>query len=134
MYKDRVARKVQYAAAKHAHLALQQSFTAYGAELERVEIFKYLGGLLAYNDNDAQAVRGNLKKVGGVWARLSRMIRAENASPPCVLHILQSNRAINATVWKQDMEFVTGEFEVFGRVSFEGHLAYGRQEAKEASG
>ncbi len=31
------------------------------------------------------------------------------------------------------MEFVTGEFEVFGRISFEGHLAYGRQEAKEAS-
>jgi hypothetical protein len=32
------------------------------------------------------------------------------------------------------MELVTGEFEVFGRVSFEGHLAFGRQEAKEASG
>jgi hypothetical protein len=58
MCKDRVARKVQYAAAKHAHLALQQSFTAYSAELERVEVFKYLGRLLAYNDNDAQAVRG----------------------------------------------------------------------------
>jgi hypothetical protein len=51
-----------------------------------------------------------------------------------VQHILQSNRAINTTVWKQDMEFVTGEFEVFGRVSFEGRLAYGRQEAKDASG
>ena len=53
--------------------------------------------------------------------------------PPCVRHILQSNRAIDTTVWKRDMEFVTGEFEVFGRVSSESRLAYGRQEAKEAS-
>ena len=73
---DRVARKVQYAAAERAHTALQQAFTAYGAELERVEVFKYLGRLLAYDDNDAQAVRGNLKKARGVWARLSRTIRA----------------------------------------------------------
>jgi hypothetical protein len=81
MCKDRVARKVQYAAAQRAHKALQQTFTAYGAELERVEVFKYLGRLLAYDDNDARAVRGNLKKVRGVWAILSRTIRAENASP-----------------------------------------------------
>jgi hypothetical protein len=37
--------------------------------------------LLAYDNNDAQAVRGNLKKAHGVWARLSHMIRAENSSP-----------------------------------------------------
>jgi hypothetical protein len=68
-------------AAKRAHLALQQLFTAYSDELERVEVFKYLGRLLAYNNNDTQAVRGNIKKAQGVWARLSRMIRSENASP-----------------------------------------------------
>jgi hypothetical protein len=61
MCKDRVARKVQYAPAEHAHKALQQTFMAYGAELERVEVFKYLDRLLAYDNNDAQAVRGNLK-------------------------------------------------------------------------
>jgi hypothetical protein len=55
-----VARKVQYAAAKRTHLALQQAFTAYGDELERVEELKYLGRLLAYDDNDARAVRGNI--------------------------------------------------------------------------
>jgi hypothetical protein len=81
MCKDGVARKVQYAAAERAHLALQQTFRAYGAELERVEVFKYLGRLFAYDDNDAQAVQGNLKKVQSVWARLSCTIRAENASP-----------------------------------------------------
>ncbi len=44
-------------------------------------MFKYLGRLLAYDNNDTWAVRGNLKKARGIWARLSRTIRAENASP-----------------------------------------------------
>jgi hypothetical protein len=56
-------------------------FTTYGKELERVENFKYLGRLLAYDDNDAQAVRGNLKRACAIWSRLSRTIRTENASP-----------------------------------------------------
>jgi hypothetical protein len=81
MCEDGVARKVQYAAAECAHLALQQSFTVYGDELERVEIFKYLGRLLAYNNNDARAVRGNLRKMRGVWARPSRTIRSELHPP-----------------------------------------------------
>jgi hypothetical protein len=81
MCKDGVARKVQYEAVKHAHLALQQLFTAYGDELERVEELKYLDRLLAYDDNDAWAVRGNIKKARGIWGRLSHMIRSENASP-----------------------------------------------------
>jgi hypothetical protein len=81
MCKGGVAWKVQYAAAERAPKALQQMFKAYGAELERVEVFKYLGRLLAYDNNDAQAVRRNLKKAHGIWARLSCMIRAENASP-----------------------------------------------------
>jgi hypothetical protein len=46
-----------------------------------VEVFKYLGRLLAYNNNDAQAVRGNLKKARAVWLRLSCTIRSENESP-----------------------------------------------------
>jgi hypothetical protein len=79
--KDGVARKAQHAAAERAHLALRQMFTAYGKELERVEVFKYLGRLLAYDNNDTQAVKNNLKKVRIVWARLSHTIRAENASP-----------------------------------------------------
>jgi hypothetical protein len=80
--KDGVARKAQHAAVERMHLALLQMFTAYSEELERVEVFKYLGRLLAYNDNDTQAERNNLKKAQGVWARLSRTIRAESASPP----------------------------------------------------
>jgi hypothetical protein len=79
--KDRVARKAQHAAAEHAHLALRQTFTAYGEELERVEVFNYLGRLLAYNYIDTHAVREYLKKARSIWARLSRTIMAKNASP-----------------------------------------------------
>jgi hypothetical protein len=79
--KDVVARKIQHAAAERMHLSLQHTFTAYGEGLERVEVFKYLGCSLAYDDNNNQAMRGKLKKARGVWARLSRTIRAENASP-----------------------------------------------------
>jgi hypothetical protein len=46
-----------------------------------VEVFKYLGRLLAYDDNDSQAMRANLKKAHKSWARVSRVLRAENASP-----------------------------------------------------
>jgi hypothetical protein len=60
--KDGVVRKVQHAAAECVHLALQNTFTLYGKGLERVEVFKYPGFLLAYNNNDSQAVHGNLKK------------------------------------------------------------------------
>jgi hypothetical protein len=43
--------------------ALEHSFTAYGEELERVEVLKYLGKLIAYYDDaDTQAMRSNLSK------------------------------------------------------------------------
>ncbi len=74
-------RKAQHAAAECAYSALQHTFTAYGAELEKVEVFKYLGRLLAYADNDTRAVWVNLKKAHSIWARLSCTIRAENAPP-----------------------------------------------------
>ena len=56
-------RKKQHEAAEAARVALTRTFMAYGEDLERVEVFKYLGRLLAYNDNDSQAMRSNLKKV-----------------------------------------------------------------------
>jgi hypothetical protein len=57
--------------------ALERSFTAYGEELERVEVFKYLGWLIAYDDADTQAMWSNLRKARGCWARV---LRAENAT------------------------------------------------------
>lgn len=63
MYKDGATRKEQHAVAECAHFTLKQIFTAHGVELERVEVIKYLGRVLAYKDNDTRAVRGNIKKV-----------------------------------------------------------------------
>ena len=46
------ARQVQHEAAATSMQALEAQFTAYDTELERVEVFKYLGRLLAFIDND----------------------------------------------------------------------------------
>ena len=55
-------RREQKQAAVESGLSLEVVFTAYGEQLERVDVFKYLGRLLAMDDNDMQAVRSNLKK------------------------------------------------------------------------
>ena len=43
-------------------LALCQQFTVHGDVLECVEVFKYLGRLLAQDDDDIQAIRAQLRK------------------------------------------------------------------------
>jgi hypothetical protein len=64
-------KKVQHETAETARVALAQSSMAYGDELERVEFFKYLGRLLAYDNNDTQAMQGNLKKACKSWGQVS---------------------------------------------------------------
>jgi hypothetical protein len=81
LYQNGWDKKVQHEAAETTRVALAQSFMAYGDELERVEVFKYLGWLLAYDDNDTQAMQGNLKKARKSWGQVSCILRAENASP-----------------------------------------------------
>ncbi len=47
-----------------------------------VEVLKYLGQLISYDDAKTQAVWLNLRKAPGCSARISqRVLRAENASP-----------------------------------------------------
>jgi len=72
---------LQHEAAVDAARALEVQFTAYGEELERVEVFKYLGRLLAFDDSIVQAVPCNLKKAWKSWSGILRVLRAENASP-----------------------------------------------------
>ncbi len=64
-----------------ARLSLETQFFAYGEELEQVKVFKYLGQLLSYDDNDTQAMRGNLAKARRCWVWVSQVLRSENASP-----------------------------------------------------
>ena len=68
------------AAVASAH-ALRQTFAVGEDVLERVEVFKYLGRLLSMDDNDAQAVRAQLRKARKVWARVGTVLKGEHASP-----------------------------------------------------
>ncbi len=65
----------------HSQRALECTFCANREDLERVEVFKYLGRLISFDDADNQAMRSNLKKAQGCWARVSHVLRAENATP-----------------------------------------------------
>ena len=42
--------------------ALEETSTAYGVDLERVQVFKYLGMNSAYADSDAQAIRKKFER------------------------------------------------------------------------
>jgi hypothetical protein len=74
-------RKRQHVAAVRSQQAINHMFTAYGEELERVEVFKYMGRLIACNDANNQAMRSNLRTAWGCWAWVSCVLWAENASP-----------------------------------------------------
>ena len=59
----------------------ERAFEAYGAPIESVMEFKYLGRILTATDNNWPAVVGNLGKARRIWGRLSRMLGREGADP-----------------------------------------------------
>jgi hypothetical protein len=71
----------QHAAATRSQQALNHVFTCNGDKLDRVEVFRYLGRLIAYDDANTQAMRSNLRKARGCWAWILRVLRADNSSP-----------------------------------------------------
>eukprot|EP00985_Skeletonema_marinoi_P006725 scaffold2929_cov138-Skeletonema_marinoi.AAC.1 len=73
-------RIVQTNAAIANQRALEVGFTAYGEDLERVEVLKYLGRLMAM-DTDMQAIRDTLYKTRKLWKMLHRLLRGENMTP-----------------------------------------------------
>ena len=68
---DMYAAKVRYAASANSIKAKSCTFTTYDEKLENVEVFKYLGHLVSLDNNNIQAIWGNLKKVRKTWAQLS---------------------------------------------------------------
>ncbi len=62
-------------------LALCKLFHVEGEVLEKVDLFQYLGGILAQEDDDAQAVRQQIKKARGIWARVGQVLTADNTPP-----------------------------------------------------
>jgi hypothetical protein len=47
----------------------------------RVEVFKYLGWLLAHDDNDTQAMQANLATACKSWGQVSCVLKAKNTLP-----------------------------------------------------
>ena len=56
------AARLQRKAVSDSGVTMNVKFYTYREELERVEVFKYLGRSIAFDDDDTQAVGGNLKK------------------------------------------------------------------------
>jgi hypothetical protein len=61
-----------------AALALRQLFYIKGELLEKVDLFLYLGRILAQDKDDIQAVRCQIKKAQGIWARVGPVLQADN--------------------------------------------------------
>jgi hypothetical protein len=56
-------------------------FTIGDTEIETVREFKYLGRITSDDDDDLPAVRENMKKARKRWARVSRVLTRNGASP-----------------------------------------------------
>ncbi len=62
-------------------LALCCQFTVHRDALEKVDVFNYLGRMMAQDDNDVQVVRHQLHKARGTWACVGHVLRSENVTP-----------------------------------------------------
>jgi hypothetical protein len=60
---------------------LRKLFYVEGEVLERVETFRYLGRIMAQDGDDIQAVRSQIRKARGIWARVGQILQAENTPP-----------------------------------------------------
>ncbi len=61
-----------------AALALRKLIHVEGEVLEKVDLFRYLGRVLAQDDADVRAVRQQIKKARGIWARVGQVLTADN--------------------------------------------------------
>ena len=60
---------------------MERAFEAYGAPINSMSKFKYLGRILTATDNNWPEVVGNLRKAQRSWGRLSRVLGREGADP-----------------------------------------------------
>jgi len=56
-------------------------FYVEGEVLEGVESFRYLGRILAQDDDDVRAVRSQIQKAQGIGARVGQVLQADNTLP-----------------------------------------------------
>ena len=68
--------------------------------LERVEVFKYLGRLLAQDDDDVQAVRQQIRKARGTWARRPGVARGPRIAAKFYKAVVQFVLLYGSETWK----------------------------------
>ena len=72
--------KMQRKAVSNSAATLDAKSHAYGEELERLGVFKYLVNLVSFDNDDTHSVGGNLAKARRVWATILSVLQAEHAS------------------------------------------------------
>jgi hypothetical protein len=80
-YQVGAERRPQRETAVTAALTLCQQFRIHGDVLKQVEVYKYLGRMMAQDDDDAQAIRAQLRKARATWAWVGKVLRGENTPP-----------------------------------------------------
>ena len=96
---------------------------AFVEDLEKVVIFKHLGYLLLFDNNDPLTVRANLKKAQWYWTCISCILWAENSEPKYMGWFIE--RCV--VVWIWDVEFDN----VGASMSWEVSSQCGRQDNPE---
>jgi hypothetical protein len=74
-------RRTQQDLAVLVALALRKLFHVEGEVLEKVDLFRYLGRVLAQDYDDVRAVRQQIKKACGIWARVGQVLTVDNTPP-----------------------------------------------------
>jgi hypothetical protein len=86
-----------------AALALRQQFTIHGDVLEWVKVYKYLGQMMAQDDNDTQAICAQLRKARATWAWVGKVLWGENTSPTVAakfyLAVIQAILLYGSKMW-----------------------------------
>jgi hypothetical protein len=99
-----VEQRTQRDSAVLAALALPKLFHVEGEVLEKVDLFQYLGRVLAEEDDDVWAVRQQIKKAQGIWARVGQVLMADNTPPKTSAKfykaVVQSVLLYGSKTWK----------------------------------
>ncbi len=74
-------RRAQRDLAVMVALALRKLFHVEEELLEKVDSFRYLGRIMAQDDDDVRAVRSQIKKAQGIWARVGQVLTGNNTPP-----------------------------------------------------
>jgi len=98
-----IERRTQRDSAITSALALRQLFYVKGEVLEKVESFRYLRRILAQDDDDIRAVRSQIKKARGIWARVGQVLQADNTPPKVSAKfykaVVQSDLLYSSETW-----------------------------------